>query len=1168
MTKAKFAVWTSFALAVTVASCSHDSSETSLVALQSAVQDLGVDPDGTTTVLTLGAAVAGLTEANVEADGGQTPLSVSTVGAELTVTWDERVTPSHRVRMINVEGVSAAYADVETSDDSAPTFTIEDAQQLAGLGDDVIVVQFSGPRLIEAQAEDSANWELEVGGESLSLSGSSLDLDPLTGELTIVTGPDANLHASFSLTALDLSSVADVAVSTTPVVGVANGDTTAPTLLSAEQNLAQDEFGRVIDFTFDEAMDPLFAASTANFSATSPDLALQISQPSAEVLRVTFNNPMVPGVDDVTLTGLVDAHGNALANQTTAVAAGSTVPNDFASSPELVTVSNTGGDFVSATFEQAIDPDDALDESHWQLSYDDGGGAVVIDLSSATLGYDLPTKTLTIQLADDYQNGAAFTFEGAPGDLPLDVDGETFTSTFSGSVAGDAAAPTVLLAIQRRNLDNLGRTLDVRFDEDLDEASAETLVNWGVTGLNVLTAELVSTRIVRLRVDDAAIPGDATIAISGLEDLAGNVIAAVAAQSFTSSDLRAPEGLASIANAVEGIENDTLYVAFNDRLIESEIEDPSNWSFESPLGTSIDLSNAVVDYDDDARTATLTFVAATGVDLQTDDDFVVGWSGVRDLAGNAMSSATLTGEIDAEVVLPTVVATWVETGAPNVVHVRFSEPCQQIDDLVGLTSYSVFDNADLLKGAAVSALADGDRMGVELSFGFAVLAGSDTLALRGVLDAAGNPLFALDGIGVASEDSNAPALDIGQSVLTANSGEENDTIELVFDRDLAPWGLLDDTLYTVELSGQPLDLSGATIEFDGARTVTIRLVGVDAPALEGFQLYDLAATGIASAQGVALVGSTADSIVSSGDGAPPSVPVGWARLDASSATDTLLVTFDEALDAASAEVATNYLLNGAIVPDSAELVEWRTVRCVFSGGVAVGDTLDFGGIADLALNFGAGSRAVSAADVSGPVVASAAAYSVPGAGGDYISVQFNRPVDLAQALSPNNYTLTLGSTPLDLEGATLSWSSGSFTVNLVLAAGQELEFGATLNIGADNIVDLAGLALSPAASVNVTVQGDSTAPDFASSFVNYRASSSGTVVEVLFSEAVDETFVLNALNWTVVGGPSVIGVERRSADHYRLELSSAFPVAGELELVALPDLAGNVSGAVSTTPLH
>lgn len=1168
MTHPKFAVWLPFALSLTLAACSNSGGDSSLNQIETAVQDLAADPDGTTTVITLASAVSGLTIANFEADGGQSPLSAAMVGAQWSVLWDERVTPAHRVRVVNVQNLSAAYADVETSDDSAPTFTIVDALQLPGLGSDVVTVQFSGPRLIEAEAEDIANWSLSVGGQVLSLSGSTLDLDPNTGELTLVTGAGANLHATFSLTALNLHSVADVAVAATAVVGAANGDVTAPALLSAEQNLAQDEFGRVIDFTFDEAMDPYFAASIANFSATSPDMALLVSQPSAEVLRVTFNNPMVPGVDQVSLVSLMDAHGNAMANQVSAIAAGSTALNDFAGSPALVTVANVGGDYFTVTFEQAIDPDDALDDAHWELSYDDGGGAVAIDLSSATLVYDLLTKTLTFQLADDYSNGADFTFSAALGDPPLDVDGESFAGSFSGTVAGDAQPPAALTAVQRRNLDTWGRTLDIRFGEDLDELSAEDVNHWGVSGLTVQTATLVASRVVRLTVDDTAVPGDATIAIDGVTDLAGNPIAPVAAMSFTSSDLRPPQGVASLARAIEGLENDTLYVTFDDRLIESAIENPSNWLLESPTGTVLDLSNAVVVYDLDARSATLTLGAGTGIDLQTDSDYSLSWSGVRDLGGNTMSTTPLTGTVDAEVVLPRIVSAFVDGAAPNSLYVHFSEPCQKLDDLAGLTAFEVYDNTGLFKGAATNAFPEVGGRSVELVFGFGLAAGSDTLTLRGVLDAAGNPLFSVRDVLLESEYGAAPVLDVFQSSFSANSGERNDQIELVFDRPLSPWGLLDTARYDIELSGQDLDLSSASLEFDGVSTVTIRLDGAGAPDLVVGQNYDVSVHGVYSAQGVAVSPMTSYSLLVGGDSSAPTLPAGWARLDASSSNDTLLMIFSEALEATSAENLGNYLLNGATAPDSVELLDFRTVRCVFSGGVVVSDTIDFSGVADLAGNIGVGSRAVTAADVSGPVVVAAEAYSVPGPGADYLRVQFNRPLDLVGALTQSNWSLVMGATVYDLTDARMSWSSGTFSVVLELVEGQELVHGATVNIGASNLTDVAGLALSPAASLNVLVQGDSTAPDFAAAFVNYRLSGSGTIVDVLFDEAVDEAFALNALNWTVIGGPQVIGVQRRSADYYRLEMSTGLSQGDVLELVALPDLAENLSGVISITPIH
>jgi hypothetical protein len=1168
MTHPKIAVWTSFALASTLVGCSNSDGDTSLIQVAAAVQDLDADPDGVTTVLTLSSPVTGLASANFESDGGQTPQSIVVVGADVAVSWDERVTPAHRVRVVNVQGVSAAYVDVETSDDSAPTFSVVDALQVAGLGDDVVTLQFSGPRVIEAQAEDAANWSLEVGGETLSLAGSTFDYDPLTGELTLVTGPSANLHSAFTLTALALHSVADVEVDDTPVIGAANGDASAPTLVSAEQNLSEDEFGRVIDFTFDEAMDPLFSASTARFTAGSPDLALSVEQPSAEVLRVTFNNPMVPGVDDVTLTALVDAHGNALANQATPIAAGSTVPNDFDGAPEFVTVENVGGDYLLASFDQALDPDDALDPTHWELSYDDGGGAVVLDLSSATLDYDLLTKTLTLQLADDFLNGADFTLAGVFGDEPLDVDGEPFTASFAGTVDGDATAPAPLTAVQRRNLDTWGRTIDVRFGEDLDETSAEDVNNWSVTGLNVQTATLVALRVVRLVTDDTAVPGDATISIDGVMDLAGNVMAAVPAQSFTSSDGRAPAGVSSLAEAIEGLDNDTLYVSFDDRLIESEIEDGANWVFESPVGTLRDLSSAAIVYDINARTATVTLGVGTGIDLQTDTDYSLAWVGVRDLGGNTISSATLTGEIDAEVVLPSVISAFVDALAPNSLYVRFSEPCQQLDDIAGLTEFQVFDNTGLLKGLALNAIPDADGLRVELIFGFALSAGSDTLALRGVLDAAGNPLFSATDIPLESEYGLAPTLDTMQSSFTTLPGERNDVIELVFDRVLSPWGLLDASRFEIELVGQPVDLSAATISFDGQSTVTISLDGAGAPDLVSGASYDLTFHDVYSAQGLYADPNVVHSIVAGGDASAPSLPAGWARLDASSATDTLLVVFSEALESVSAETVGNYLLNGATAPDSVELIDWRTVRCVFSGGVVVGDTLDFSGLADLAGNIGVGTRAVSAADVSGPVVVSAQAVSVPGPGGDRIEVEFNRPLDLGAALSASNWSLTMGSHSYDLTDARLRWSSGSFSVVIELPQGQELEFGATVSVGASGLSDLAGLALNPAASLNVAVQGDSTAPDFAGAFVNYRVSGSGTVVDIVFDEAVEPNFALDSFNWSASNGALVIGVEQRSPDYFRLELSLGLSPGDTLELNGLPDLAGNSSGPIVVTPLH
>src|SRR6185436_8960721 len=96
----------------------------------------------------------------------------------------------------------------------------------------------------------------------------------------VTLGASANLHATFTIAASGIHSVADVLVAAGPVGGNATGDSTPPGLVSANQNLAEDEYGRVVDFTFDEAMDPVFSTALGHFSSAAPDLATNVEQPS------------------------------------------------------------------------------------------------------------------------------------------------------------------------------------------------------------------------------------------------------------------------------------------------------------------------------------------------------------------------------------------------------------------------------------------------------------------------------------------------------------------------------------------------------------------------------------------------------------------------------------------------------------------------------------------------------------------------------------------------------------------------------------------------------------------------------------------------------------------------------------------------------------------------
>jgi hypothetical protein len=1123
--------------------------------ITAAVQDLAVSPDGLATVLTFKRAPKGLTTAHFEADGGQDATLVVQVGRIATVHWSERVTPQHRVRVVGRSGFRSGYSSVTTTDASVPIFTIPSALQGVGLGNDTLTVQFSGPRVVETLAEDPGSWQLEVNGEVMDLTGTTFVLDAPSQELTITTGPMANVHAVFELKATGVTSVADVPLAASPVAGTATGDTSAPSLLSAVQSLAADAYGRSVDFTFDEAMDPVFSPLLPNFGGVGPDLATSVTQTSAEVFRVTFNNPMVPGLDVVNLTGLMDAHGNALAPVSPTVAQGATAANAFDPAPTVATVANLGGDLVTAVFEQALDPDSADLEASWVLEVPTGN---VLDLSGATFTYDLLTRTLAIELAQDLQTGDTFTF-GPSGTPPLDVDGQDFADVFAGFVGGDALPPSIVSVTQNRNVDPTGKTLDVLFSEDVDIA----LATFDVPGFVLNTTTLLAgLETVRLTFTTAPVPGDDTLTVLDVYDLAGTQSVPVAGVTITSSDTSAPQAISSSALAVEGAANDTVVVTFDDTLIAAEVTDPDNWVFQSPVGNSIDLSTAGMNWNANAKLVRVTL--PSGLNLSRGDDYSVQFSGMRDIGGNTITSAVLSGVVTGEQNLPQVDAVWVESAFTNELHVRFSEPCSYLDDILGFTEYTLRDSLGNLKSVPAVASPHADLMGVELIFGVFVNAGSDTLDIRGVTDLAGNVLFPVFDQPIEVEDPLPPDFSIGSSTFTTQSGEDNDQIEIVFDRRPSSWRLLVPSRYQIEQAGNPLDLDDATFTYDGAFMVTIALDAPGTPALVTGATYDVTMTSLVSAQGVLNAGPLGDSLIAAGDAVAPALGAGGARIDPAD-PNAVIVEFDEALLPDDVVTPANYDLNGGPLAIDAAQLGPRIVWAQFAAPVTVVDTLN-AGLRDLAGNYGFVGQAVGSPDTTGPLVVSASGTSVENAGGDRLEVVWNEPVEGASALDANNYSLTNGGNNVALGGAVITYTSATDTVTFHLPSGVELDPALGIQLFVDNVNDVAGNGMAAPANLGGLVSGDMLAPTFDLAFVNYRASAFGVAVDVRFSEDVDEAFVTDPMNWSVGGLQTILSIESVDLGHYRLVSDLSFTGGETLSITGVSDLAGNVAGLLTTQP--
>jgi hypothetical protein len=842
--------------------------------------------------------------------------------------------------------------------------------------------------------------------------------------------------------------------------------------------------------------------------------------------------------------------------------------NAFSSS-EAVTVANEGGDYIVANFDQAFDATSAGDSASWTLLVD--GNPVT--MADQTLTYDFAGKSLRIDLDFDMVNGTSYTLTGVS---VLEVDGETFSVGSTDTVDGDADAPSVLSVLQNRVQDPSGQTLDVTFSEDLDGTEVANLGNWNVAGLTVSNATLLGTPdVARLTLTGGpAVPGLDTLDVSSMTDLAGNAMAAPeTGLAITSTDSTQPSVVSGIASAISGADNDWVQVTFDDAMVSAQVENSVNWSVEAPIGTILDTTGATIVYESGPRRATLTFDAGNGIFFKGGDDFQVTLTGMTDISGNAMSGTTFSGDVDFETDRPFAHSAYAESSINTEVVVYFNEPMDYLEDLwdavsnVDGTRYTVRDSIGVLRGVPSTATALDSGLGVRLGFGFVINA-SDTIDVMGATDLVGNYMFPALDMPLGVESGSEPALSLGGTPLVAVSGELNDTIEIVFDRRMNPWGVVDPSNYDISTGGSSLDLSRASFEFDGDQTVSIRLDGIGADSLQAASQYDFSVSNLRSDQGVEMsIPDTALAVNVSGDTTTgPTVATTAVRLDRAN-SDSILVFADEALDPTTAEDESRWNWNTGTFPTSATLIGPKTVRLTFASNPTAGTPLAYD-VVDLAGNNGGASfRTVQAFETTPPVLFGVAGTAVAGAGGDYISVVFNEALELSTGLNVGGYSVTNGGVNLPLTGSGAWYNSVLNEVNFYLADGYELDSTQALSVTVSGVSDHSGNVMPAPVSLGGSIIGDvTTPPGIAGAFTNYRMDPTGLLVDVLFDEAPNEAFVTDQFNWNVTGssGQVVLGVLpiQGDSDVYRIVLSGALGAGEELEIVAgLPDLAGNVTVA-------
>jgi hypothetical protein len=109
--------------------------------------------------------------------------------------------------------------------------------------------------------------------------------------------------------------------------------------------------------------------------------------------------------------------------------------------------------------------------------------------------------------------------------------------SLGGAISGDATAPGIEGAWTHFQLDPLGTTVEIEFDEDVDAAYATDVANWSSSGSAAVTAvQAVAEDHYRLTLSTALAPGDTLDLDAGLEDLARNAAGALSVEPVDPAD--------------------------------------------------------------------------------------------------------------------------------------------------------------------------------------------------------------------------------------------------------------------------------------------------------------------------------------------------------------------------------------------------------------------------------------------------------------------------------------------------------------------------------------------------------------------------------------------------------------------------------------------------------
>ncbi|WP_341328737.1 SwmB domain-containing protein [Methylotuvimicrobium sp. KM2] len=1098
------------------------------------------------------------------------------------------------------------------------------------------------------EALDAANppaigsFAIEVNGSTVAVTGVTVSGDTVTLDLgtAVVNGdtvtasytdPSAgdDAAATQDLAGNDAASFSDSPVTNNVPV---TPDTTPPVLLSAETSTD----GNSLVLTYDEALDGANPPAAGDFEVNVNGNPVTVSSVTVSGDTVTLNlaTPVANG-DTVTASYTDPSAGDDaaatqdLAGNDAASFSDSPVTNNVPVTPDttppvlLSAATSADGSSLVLTYDEALDAANPPAIGSFAIEVNGStvavtgvtvsGDTVTLDLGTAVVNGDTVTASYTDPSAGD---DAAATQDLAGNDAASFSDSPVTNNV---PVTPDTTPPVLLSAATSAD----GSSLVLTYDEALDAANPPAIGSFAieVNGSTVaVTGVTVSGDTVTLDLGTAVVNGDTVTAsytdpsagddAAATQDLAGNDAASFSDSPVTNNVPVTPDTTPPVLlSAATSADGSSLVLTYDEAL--DAANPPAIGSFAIEVnGSTVAVTGVTVSGDTvtlDLGTAVVNgdTVTASYTDPSAGDDAAA----TQDLAGNdaaSFSDSPVTNNVPVtpDTTPPVLLSAATSADGSSLV-LTYDEALDAANPpAIGSFAIEVNGSTVAVTGVTVS----GDT--VTLDLGTAVVngdtvtasytdpsAGDDAAATQ---DLAGNDAASFSDSPVTNNvpvtpDTTPPVL------LSAATSADGSSLVLTYDEALDAANPPAIGSFAIEVNGSTVAVTGVTVSGD---TVTLDLgtavvngdtvtasytdpsAGDDAAATQ-----DLAGNDAASFSDTAV----ANNVPVTPDTTPP------VLLSAETSTDgnSLVLTYDEALDGANPPAAGDFEVNvnGNPVTVSSVTVSGDTVTLNLATPVANGDTVtasytdpsagdDANATQDLAGNDAASfsdspvtNNVPVTPDTTPPVLLSAAT----SADGSSLVLTYDEALDAANPPAIGSFAIEVNGSTVAVTGVTVSGDTVTLDLGTAVVNGDTVTASYTDPSAGDDAAATQDLAGNDAASFsdtavanNVPVIPDTTPPVL----LNAETSTDGNSLVLTYDEALDAANPPAAGDFevNVNGNPVAVSGVTVSGDTVTLDLGTAVvngdtvtasytdPSAGD-DAAATQDLAGNDAASFSDSPV-